>query len=80
MLSYIYVYFGVWWMKVDKYIGTKQEGKCEMCHETSYKTHFYRIVPTIANLVDWKLMIVCKKCAKRELGKGWKTKMEALHE
>jgi len=67
-------------MKVSKYIGILPEGKCQMCHTTSYKMHTYKIVPSLPLLADWDSLIICKKCAKRELGKRWKMKMEALHE
>ena len=67
-------------MRVSKYIGTMPNGKCQMCHTTSFKMHAYKVVPSISALVDWDSLMICKKCAKRELGRGWKTKMEALHE
>ena len=80
MLLSICAYFGAWLMRVSKYIGILPQGKCQMCHTKSYKMHAYEIVPSLPELADWDSLIICKKCAKRELGRGWKLKMEALHE
>jgi len=66
-------------MRISKYIGIIPNGKCQMCDTSSFKMHAYTAVPSIPDLVNWDSLIICKKCAKRELGKRWKTKMEALH-
>jgi hypothetical protein len=66
-------------MIVTKYLGPKVNGRCEMCHETSFKMQSYKVEPSIPQMADWESLIVCKKCARREMGRGWKAQMEALH-
>jgi len=56
-----------------KYLG-KSQFKCQMCD--SFGREQYIAKPEIPALVDWKSLLLCKKCAKREFGskkaKAWK--------
>ena len=62
---------------VISYIG-KGEEKCDMCH--NYTNEKYLALPHLPHLVDWSEMILCKKCAKRELGSKSSKKWKALHD
>lgn len=48
-----------------------------MCN--AFTKEKYLAVPHLPNLVDWYEMILCKKCARREVGSKRKKKWEALH-
>ena len=40
----------------------------------------YQAVPSIPALADWKEMIICKNCAKREVGSKNKTEWNRIHD
>tara|TARA_R100000458_G_C8213069_1_gene199886 strand:+ start:668 stop:832 length:165 start_codon:yes stop_codon:yes gene_type:complete len=40
----------------------------------------YQAVPTISSLANWKEMLVCKKCARREVGSKNKKGWDRLHD
>ena len=58
------------------YIGKGHE-VCDMCNANT--NQMYLAVPHLPALVDWYEMILCKKCARREVGSKKKKKWDALH-
>ena len=62
---------------VISYIGTGYE-KCDMCHSQTKEK--YLALPHLPSLVDWSEMIICKKCARREVGSKNKKKWDTLHD
>ena len=40
----------------------------------------YQAVPSVSNLVDWKEIIICKNCAKREVGSKNKEEWTRIHD
>ena len=56
----------------------KERVKCEMCHQMS--SDKYLATPDIPGLVDWDIINLCKKCAKRETGSKNKKRWEQMHE
>jgi ribosome-binding protein aMBF1 (putative translation factor) len=59
------------------YLG-KSFFSCQMCGERGREQ--YKAVPTIPALVEWKEMLVCKKCARREVGSRNKKGWDRLHD
>ena len=55
-----------------KYAG-KIDFKCQMCD--AFGRDQYIAKPEVKKLVNWESLLICKKCAKREVGsrnkKGW---------
>ena len=51
--------------------------KCQMC--TIRGRDRYSAVPQLPSLVDWNELIICKKCAKREVGSRNKKEWERIH-
>tara|TARA_Y100000310_G_C20519446_1_gene732920 strand:- start:815 stop:1039 length:225 start_codon:yes stop_codon:yes gene_type:complete len=52
--------------------------KCQICGEIGREQ--YIATPSIPALVDWKELIVCKKCARREVGNKNKKGWDRIHE
>ena len=50
---------------------------CQICRQIGKEK--YIATPDMPKLVDWKELIVCKKCARREVGSKNKAKWEKLH-
>ena len=51
--------------------------KCQTC--TTMGRDRYSAIPQLPNLVDWNELIICKKCAKREVGSSNKKEWEKIH-
>jgi len=61
---------------IISYIG-KGHDKCDMCSQfTNVK---YLAVPHLPTLVDWSELILCKKCARREVGSKNKKKWDIIN-
>ena len=52
--------------------------KCHMCSKPGRDR--YKAVPSIPNLVDWKEIIICKNCSKREVGSKNKEEWNKIHD
>ena len=50
---------------IISYIGKGQD-KCDMCSVNTNEK--YLAQPHLPDLVNWSEMILCKKCARREIG------------
>ena len=61
---------------IISYIG-KRYFKCQIC--TKMAKEEYLATPSLSQLVDWKELKVCEKCAKREVGSRNKKQWEKIH-
>ena len=61
---------------IISYIGKGQD-KCDMCSVTTNEK--YLAQPHLPDLANWSEMILCKKCARREIGTKAKKKWEKMH-
>ena len=59
------------------YIG-KINFTCQMC--SGYGRDQYIAKPQLPKLVDWKALLLCKKCARREFGSKRAKEWKALHD
>ena len=63
-----------------KYIGKVNVDdifNCQICYQISKEE--YLATPSIPDLVDWKELKICKKCARREIGGKNKRRWDRIH-
>ena len=52
--------------------------KCQMCGQKGRDKYIAK--PEVGTLVDWKTLLLCKKCARRETGSKNVKKWDKVHE
>jgi len=51
---------------------------CQMCRERSKDKYIAK--PDLPSLASWTSLMLCKRCARREIGSKNKKKWELIHE
>ncbi len=52
--------------------------RCQVCTTLGLNNYIAR--PSVKGLVDWKQLVLCKNCARKEYGSKNKIKWEKMHE
>jgi len=66
-------------MKVS-YLGKTNAGDMFVCQICTHRdTNKYLATPEAESLVDWDKLLICKKCAKREIGNKNVKKWNRIH-